>query len=463
MKLDPRKTGIDNLLALLRKDNPDADIKAEQIEVGELVDNASMRTVTTITAKKGKGYDGAKEIDYLRRRLDEHLKEGQYIYIEDGGETEESFKQAVGDAVGIVWSELDWSEISIPRPDSNQIVFITVSTESNLVYRDREIKDIVVTTTDLTNPRGINEDDYRVTSNGMVRLLNLKHQDVGIFWGGYTNFKDSIKNDKIKLIDPVGTVLSNDTFSGVARAYGDGTKLGRDGFYLAGEHTDNAIYKINSFGVWLFNNVNSGLAKTSPVMFSINNKAYAYAGSNTNSSSNSICIYNGTGAALGINTDVGASLSGRSAGAIEEVGLAVGGQGVSDNFYMTRISELGTLLSESATLGMWSNSASSSLGDKVVTFGGSEFVPSEQPALRYTDFYKTFNKEGLVTQSETYLSAGTINVTSGSTETVGIYMGGRTLTDPSSITSAVTRITSDAIFLGNYDYLSAGIVHALGA
>lgn len=170
MKPIYNKTGLENLLELIKKDNPSAVITSEQILEVPIsgVDPVSGRTTAVLTAKVDGGYSGQITIDWLRRSLEQYVTEGDFIPVLEG-ETEEDVKAKIAEAYSLVLSDLEFQGFSLPGLTENQAVVFSLQANEGLVYGETGSASLIISTVDITEGARGNGSAIRVTSTGLVR------------------------------------------------------------------------------------------------------------------------------------------------------------------------------------------------------------------------------------------------------------------------------------------------------
>ena len=164
------KTGLENLLELIRKDNPAAEITTEQILEVPIsgVDPVSGRTTAVMVAKADAGYSGQITLDWLRRSLDKYVVDGEFTLVLEG-ETEEDVKAKIAEAYSLVLSDLEFQGFSLPGLTENQAVVFSLQANEGLVYGETGSASLIISTVDITEGARGNGSALRVTSTGLVR------------------------------------------------------------------------------------------------------------------------------------------------------------------------------------------------------------------------------------------------------------------------------------------------------
>lgn len=164
------KTGLENLLELIRKDNPTAEITTEQILEVPIsgVDPVSGRTTAVMVAKADAGYSGQITLDWLRRSLDQYVEDGEFTLVLEG-ETEEDVKAKIAEAYSLVLSDLEFQGFSLPGLTENQAVVFSLQANEGLVYGETGSVSLIISTVDITEGARGNGSALRVTSTGLVR------------------------------------------------------------------------------------------------------------------------------------------------------------------------------------------------------------------------------------------------------------------------------------------------------
>lgn len=169
------KSGLDNLLELIKNSNVGVDITSAQVTISDLADiPASERTKVTVIAVQDAGYSGQVDVDYIRHKLTDYAQDGDYIFIE-GSNTLASAKLLIAEQLGVVEESITWGFDTLPDAEGTQVVIVTMEVNPDVVYKDTESVDVILSTVDLTEDVRGHLNQIRITSNGRVR--GITHLD----------------------------------------------------------------------------------------------------------------------------------------------------------------------------------------------------------------------------------------------------------------------------------------------
>lgn len=302
-------TGLQNLLELIKVDNPAAGITESNVSLSApTYDDQTGRTTVMVTATLDAGYSGSKSIDYLRHNLSSYISDNDFLIV-DGTETEEELKAKISETFGVVNSDVNWVNAAVPGLVSNQAVIITLDVSEGYIYSGAESVDMIATTVDITTDARGNGADIRVTTTGEVRGVAAAtvvsfEPAVGVYFGGYSQ---SDFNNTVYRTNDSGNVISYDNTVGFARSDHCGVQIDGKAFFHGGMDEDesgalNTLTIIDRNGVQVGSDITVGTERGDSSSLTFNTKGVFYGGFTTDYGSDltaTALVLDGTGTMIG--------------------------------------------------------------------------------------------------------------------------------------------------------------------
>lgn len=165
MKPIYNKTGLENLLDLIRISNPGLDINASQVVTTKPVtDELTGRTSIRLIAILDKGYSNEVALTYGRTQLSNYLTDGEYLQIEPTLDLE-TLKETLASTLGLVKSEFSLTASQLPDTSENNIVVVDLTATDGVIYGEEETVSVYLTTFTI-----VAGDEMRMNNNGQIRV-----------------------------------------------------------------------------------------------------------------------------------------------------------------------------------------------------------------------------------------------------------------------------------------------------
>lgn len=442
--------GIKNLLALIKKDNPRADIRATQVNLDNPSEvEGSELSKVKITAVTDLGYSGDITVEYTRRLLSEYINESDFLVI-DSNITLEELKEELANRFNIVVDDIDINDFTVTEGDINQIKVITLSSVVGYIYKESEEIPIVVSTLepdDETGWRGVDSNGYRVDTEGRVRGTPYPLPNLNIYYGG---FNDTLFNNTT-LIDSSLTLVKSESNLSKARTGVAGAGLFNTGIFTGGANTngdmptETNITLINSDGTLKGND--KGLAKSivNHSGVGIIDRAIFYGGYQV-VKSNEVSAFNEDGDKLFTKESIGTARYRLASTNLNGLGFFFSGHnGTNLTRTLSIINYSGSLVNEEATIGTARVMAGGGTADDIAMFFGGEGSKTN------TGLLTRINISGTMVGNERLLETTSLRGGGGTINKRAIFYGQDFDTKIMTVT-AVNKdvtVTSNNVKLGN--------------
>ncbi len=260
-----------------------------------------------------------------------------------------------------------------------------------------------------------------IVGTARIDLAGCNLNNNGIFYGGYIDANITTVN-KITIITSYGDILGAEVTAGTDRGGLAGTNVDSIGLFYGGYNNTSqcldVVTLLNNDGSLVGSETNVGSGRYALAGVGLINKTgltttnigLFYGGSdNSNNPLNIITFINSAGVLVGSETNTGLARSGLDGASVGGVGLFFGGYNSNTDINyntVTRISSSGTLVDSETTAGTARNTPSGADVNSNGMFYGGNLGSTDN----YFNIVSTIDKDGLLVGSETNVGTARTNL-----------------------------------------------------